>query len=100
VGLPTKAELQEVGIDWREFVDPELDWYDGSIRAMDVDIGRLIETLQNADLESRTLLAFASDHGEEFREHGNAWHGLSAYGESSNVPLFLWGPGWVPTLGP
>ena len=100
MGLPTKAELQEVGIDWREFVDPELDWYDGSIRAMDVDIGRLIETLQNADLESQTLLAFASDHGEEFREHGNAWHGLSAYGESSNVPVFLWGPGWVPTLGP
>lgn len=96
LGLPSKAELQDAGMDWREFVEPELDWYDGSIRGLDVEIGRLIETLRNADLENRTVLAFTSDHGEEFLEHGSHWHGRNAYGENSNVPLILWAPGRIP----
>lgn len=75
---------------------PELDWYDGSILGMDAEIGRLIETLLNLGLEERVVLAFLSDHGEEFLEHGRHFHGQSLYGELTNVPLVLWGPGRIP----
>lgn len=42
------------------------------------------------------VVAFIADHGEEFLEHGKHWHGLTAYGEMLNVPLMLWGPGFLP----
>ena len=74
----------------------EHDWYDSSIRAMDAELGRLIETLDELGLHDDTLLAFIADHGEEFLEHGSHWHGENAYGENSNVPLVLWSPGRIP----
>jgi len=95
-GLPTTSDLASAGLDAREFVQPELDWYDGSIRGMDAEIGRLLETLENLDLDERVLMAFLSDHGEEFLEHGRHWHGFTLYGELTNVPLVLWGPGRIP----
>ncbi len=95
-GLPRATELASAGVDAAEFVKPELDWYDGSIRGMDAEIGRLLETLENLGLDEQVLLAFLSDHGEEFLEHGSHWHGQSLYGELTNVPLVLWSPGRIP----
>ncbi|MCP4658266.1 MAG: sulfatase-like hydrolase/transferase, partial [bacterium] len=43
-----------------------------------------------------TLVAFTSDHGEEFLEHGRHFHGQSVYGELLRVPLVLWWPGVLP----
>ena len=53
----------------------------------------LLEKLSELGLQDRTLFAFVSDHGEEFLEHGQHWHGRSVYGEVTNVPLVLWGSG-------
>ncbi|MCZ6661614.1 MAG: sulfatase-like hydrolase/transferase, partial [Actinobacteria bacterium] len=39
---------------------------------------------------------FISDHGEEFLDHDMHFNGNNIYGEMTNVPLILWGPGWVP----
>jgi arylsulfatase A-like enzyme len=72
------------------------DWYDGSIRAMDSEIARLMEGLEQLGLADETLFAFISDHGEEFLEHGYSFHGNSVYGEMMNVPLILWWPGVLP----
>ncbi len=44
-----------------------------------------------------TVVAFLSDHGEEFLDHGRHFNGNSLYGEMTNVPLILWGPGRVPS---
>jgi arylsulfatase A-like enzyme len=77
-------------------VSQDRDWYDGSIRAMDVEIGRLLERLRGLGLAERTLIAFVGDHGEEFLEHGRTFHGQSTYGELTGVPLVLWGPAAVP----
>jgi arylsulfatase A-like enzyme len=95
-GMPTPDELRKAGIDPDAFVAHERAWYDGSIRGMDVEIGRLVERIEALGLEDRTLLVFTSDHGEEFHEHGRSFHGQSVYGELNNVPLILWGPGRVP----
>jgi arylsulfatase A-like enzyme len=96
-GLPSAEELAEAGIDAGAFVDSEQDWYDASIRAMDVEIGRVIEQLERLGRLDDTLIVFMSDHGEEFLEHGDHWHGNHAYGEMLNVPLMFWWPGVVPT---
>ena len=95
-GLPRREELEDAGVDAEAFVRQELDWYDGSIRAMDVELGRLLEALGELGIADETILAFTSDHGTEFLDRGHHWHGRTVYGEATNVPLVLWGRGRVP----
>ena len=96
--LPATAHLGKAEIDPDLFVGHELDWYDASIRAMDTEIGRLLEALENLGLSDDVLIVFASDHGEEFLDHGKHFHGTSTYGELVNVPLILHWPGVVPAV--
>ena len=56
---------------------------------MDVEIGRLLQTLRRLGLDESTLMVFLSDHGEEFLEHGRMFHGQSVYGELTRVPLIV-----------
>ncbi|MCP4654701.1 MAG: sulfatase-like hydrolase/transferase, partial [bacterium] len=91
--LPTRTELEEAEIDPETFAAVKVDWYDGSIRGLDVELGRLLEGLRQLGLEESTLIAVISDHGEEFYEHGRLLHGHSVYGELTRVPLILRGPG-------
>jgi arylsulfatase A-like enzyme len=95
-GLANPDELKKAGVDQARYLADEEAWYDSSIRAMDVEIGRLIERLQDLHLDHETVIAFASDHGEEFLEHGRPFHGYSTYGEILNVPLVLSWPGALP----
>jgi arylsulfatase A-like enzyme len=95
-GMPTREELVKAGFDADAYVDYDRDWYDGSIRAMDAEIGRLVERLRGLGLDRKTLLVFTGDHGEEFLEHGRTFHGQSVYGELDTLPLVFWGPGRVP----
>ena len=72
------------------------DLYDGLIRLMDDQLAAFLERYRALGLERDTLFVFLSDHGEEFLDHGRHWHGMNAYGENTNVPLIMWGPGRVP----
>ncbi len=94
--LPSAEQLAEAEVDSDTFLTAEKAWYDGSIRAMDYEIARLLERLEELGIRDDTLIAFVADHGEEFLEHGNHWHGHSAYGELVNVPMFVTWPGVVP----
>jgi arylsulfatase A-like enzyme len=94
--LPDQEEMDASPIDAAAYLQAERDWYDASIRAMDVEIGRLVERLEELGLTDKILIAFISDHGEEFLEHGKHFHGNNTYGEMINVPLMLWGPGTIP----
>ncbi len=94
--LPKQAEMDASGVDAQRYVEREKIWYDASIRAMDVEIGRLLERLEEHGRGDSTLVALVSDHGEEFLEHGRHFHGFTAYGEMINVPLLLWWPGVLP----
>jgi arylsulfatase A-like enzyme len=93
--VPTREDLVRAGLDPEEYVRQDRDWYDGSIRALDAEIGRLVERLREMGLDRRTLVVFTGDHGEEFLEHGRMLHGQSVYGELNNMALFFWGPGIV-----
>lgn len=94
--LATRKEMDAAGMDSKPFVDYQKDWYDGSIRGMDTEIGRLLEHLKQNGLLESTLIVFFADHGEEFHEHGGVFHGQSVYGELTNVPLFFYWPAGLP----
>jgi arylsulfatase A-like enzyme len=94
--VPTREDLVKAGLDPEAYVGHDRDWYDGSIRGLDAEMGRLAERLRDMGLDQRTVLVFTGDHGEEFLEHGRMLHGQSVYGELSNMALFFWGPGTVP----
>ena len=95
-GMPTRDELARAGFDPDAYVAHDIDWYDGSIRGMDAEMGRLVERLRGLGLDKSTAIVFTSDHGEEFLEHGRMFHGQTVYGEQVNMPLIMWGPGSVP----
>jgi arylsulfatase A-like enzyme len=67
--------------------------YDGEVRYVDANIGRVIATLERLRLYDGSLIVFTSDHGEEFWEHGRAGHGHSLYDELLRVPLIVKLPG-------
>ena len=96
LAMPTREELARAGVDAARFVEREIDWYDGSIRGVDEEIGRVFGKLRELGIERNTVVAFISDHGEEFLDHGMHFNGNNLYGEMTNVPLVLWGPGRVP----
>ena len=94
--FPNREELEAAGVDPDVYNAHQFAWYDGSIRGLDAEIARLMEGLGQRGVASDTLLAFVSDHGEEFMDHGWGWHGNTVYGESVNVPLMLHWPGVLP----
>lgn len=96
LALATAEELDRAGIDKERFVEREKDWYDGSIRAMDAEIAKVFAKLDELGLNERVVVSFISDHGEEFLDHGMHFNGNNLYGENTNVPLVLWGPGRIP----
>ena len=94
--FPNREELEAAGVDSDVYNAHQLDWYDGSIRGMDAEVARLMEGLEQRGVAGDTVLAFVSDHGEEFLDHGWSWHGNTVYGEAINVPLLMRWPGVLP----
>lgn len=69
------------------------DLYAGEIRYVDHELARVLATLRELGLYDRALIVFASDHGEEFWEHGRYEHGHTLYDEVLRVPLLFKLPG-------
>jgi arylsulfatase A-like enzyme len=70
--------------------------YDGEIRFVDEQVGRLLRQLDDWGLRETTFLAFTADHGDEFWDHGGYQHGHTLYNELIHIPLILRGPGLQP----
>ncbi len=98
--------------------------YDGAVRAVDDQVGRILSTLEDEGLLGRTLVVATADHGENLYDGADRarWpsregrgkaastpadrdaklglgmgHGDHLRGEASiRVPLVFWGPGVVP----
>ncbi|MEW6072905.1 MAG: sulfatase, partial [Planctomycetota bacterium] len=67
--------------------------YRGEVEYVDANLGRLLDWLRRAGIYEDALIAFTSDHGEEFWEHGRFEHGHSMYDEVLRVPLAIKRPG-------
>jgi len=81
LGLPARGDLAPG------------DRYDTEIAFVDAAIGRLLGHLDELRLAERTIVVFASDHGESLGEHGYWGHGRNLYEPTLRVPMSITWPG-------
>lgn len=84
--IPPEARLPDGGVD----VAHVRDLYDGEIRYVDRELGRLFDALRAAGMLERTLVIVTADHGESLGEH-RYWfeHGMYPYENTCHVPLVV-----------
>lgn len=63
--------------------------YNGEVAYADSQLARVIAYLKQQGLYDRTLIVFASDHGESLGEHGEKEHGFFVYHSTLHVPLVV-----------
>jgi uncharacterized protein (TIRG00374 family) len=63
--------------------------YQGEIRYLDAEFGKLLAKLEQLGLYDDSIIVFTADHGEEFFEHGGFWHGLTLYEDQIHIPLLV-----------
>jgi arylsulfatase len=73
-----------------------VDLYDDEIAYFDRRFGELLEMLEDRGLRDDTLIVLASDHGEDFLEHGQMKHCQSVFDSQVKTPLVMEIPGIEP----
>lgn len=72
------------------------DGYEETIRFIDAELGKLLDTLKQRGELDNTLIIITSDHGEQFGRHHLFGHGNSLYQSVMRVPLLIRYPPRVP----
>ncbi|MEM7052019.1 MAG: sulfatase [Acidobacteriota bacterium] len=104
-GYPRQEDLDNRA--FRSYKAHKIALYDGALRYVDAEIGRLLAALEELGLDDSTLVMVTSDHGEEFWDHAeigrqlggdprDIWgigHGHSMFRELLQVPWILTGSG-------
>jgi choline-sulfatase len=83
-----------------ELRDPEqakvrIAMYYACLAQMDDNLGKILQTLKQLDLEKDTVVLYTSDHGDMLGEHG-LWQKFVFYEGSAGVPLIYRVPGITP----
>jgi arylsulfatase A-like enzyme len=73
-----------------------VDEYDREIAYLDEQLEALFASLDHRGILGDTIVIVASDHGEEFMEHGLMGHGFNVYRPTILIPLLIYRPGVVP----
>ena len=68
--------------------------YDGCVASGDHYIGEILKRVESLGLTGKTIVAFTSDHGEEWMEHGMIRHSQGLHRELVQVPMIIAGPGF------
>jgi len=74
------------------------DRYDENVRRVDDALAKLFAALDALDLWKSTVVIVASDHGEEFLEHGQIGHERTLSAEALAIPLLVAAPGIAPRV--
>lgn len=69
-----------------------IDLYDSDIRYLSTHLDRLFQAIKDREIWNDSTIALTADHGEEFWEHGNAFHRNRPYDEIVHVPLVVKSP--------
>ncbi|MBW2378369.1 MAG: sulfatase-like hydrolase/transferase [Deltaproteobacteria bacterium] len=77
----------------RSAIVPPLDRYRDEVAYVDEALAPLLRRLKEGVDAGDVTVVVASDHGEEFLEHGYRTHGVRLYEESMRIVLFMSGPG-------
>ena len=67
--------------------------YYGAVSDIDMNVGRLLDRLDDLGLRENTLVIFMSDHGDHFGARPGGAHKRSAYDDCARVPLVIRCPG-------
>lgn len=70
--------------------------YDGEVRFMDAELGRLMAGLEGEGLMENTLVVVWNDHGEQFWEHADQGHDTSLHFAENDGVLIFAGAGLEP----
>lgn len=80
------------GLRGKEFTNA--DKYDGALRYVDNQIGRILEFIEENNQTNNTIFIISSDHAHDlYSRHDLYGHGLSLYEEEVRVPLIFLIPG-------
>jgi len=70
--------------------------YYAAVSAIDAQVGRLLQVLDELDLTQDTLVVFTSDHGQQMGSHGLLYKNVP-FEESMRIPFLLQWPGRLRT---
>jgi arylsulfatase A-like enzyme len=104
-GLKVKDILNSIKNDkWRAYLKENIgeektvkevvEKYDGAVRFVDENIGKLYDALNDLGIKDNTMLIITSDHGEGFGEHDVWFDHHCLYDALIKVPLIIWYPGF------
>lgn len=62
--------------------------YFGMIKCIDDNVGRILKTLEDADILNNTIIIFTSDHGDMCRQHGLINKGVPL-DDSARIPFII-----------
>jgi arylsulfatase len=87
------------GVDYTEFTRAHMlkirQHYAALVRQIDVEVGAILDALDEQGLSESTAIVFTSDHGDYLGDHGLI--GKATFYEASfHVPLIVAGPGIAP----
>jgi uncharacterized sulfatase len=88
-GYDVPGDLVDTRGDWRENYPDYL----GCCHAVDANLGRLRQALEELGLGDNTLVVYTSDHGSHFRTR-NAEYKRSCHDACIRIPLVACGPGF------
>jgi arylsulfatase A-like enzyme len=89
---PLSAEYQMYARKEHETMGDAKEAYDGTVRWVDQQIGRLIDYLERNELMEDTMIVLTADHGHNFGEHGIFSDNSGLYDTSIHVPLVVHHP--------
>ena len=109
--LPEKVpgdwdDIPKAGINYKTSLNMKMDirrqkkavgGYYASVAFMDAQVGKVLDALERAGLNEKTIVIFTSDHGYHLGEH-DFWAKVSLRDESSQVPLIISVPGKKPAV--
>jgi choline-sulfatase len=70
--------------------------YWGLTHLIDLNVGRVLQCLDDLNLAENTIVVFMADHGDMMGEHGLFAKGLFMYEGSIHVPCIVRWPGHIP----